>query len=376
IIRFFVDEISNQILLSQDDLVQKLKDLDENSVFVLDDCDQEIDPEFTLEVFFADSCAEGYFERRNYSWIATDVCGNADSVSFSIDIIDDMPPIFPAIPNDTVIVCDQLPTAPVLLALDGAQPVTMTYSETITPEANPGEFMVVRKAVAMDACGNISESVQTVIWMPETLLECSIILPDAVECNSHGVVINSDIAGGIDPLSYFWEITGDKCFIQGGQNTPEILIYVGFSDVEITLTVTDSFGCRTMCFAVLSCNGFTEGLGINSSQVLNAESIDGQVKPLIGSGNDSDLKSLTNFNLWPNPAKESINLSFDSSIDYEAQVTLTDFLGQNILNNKIQTVKGINNSKIDIAQIPQGSYILQVKTNNEIYTKVVVIMRN
>jgi hypothetical protein len=68
-----------------------------------------------------------------------------------------------------------------------------------------------------------------------------------VECNSHGVVIGSNVEGGLGAITYMWEVIGEKCFIQSGQGTPEITIYVGWTTVEIILTVTDEFGCSTTC---------------------------------------------------------------------------------------------------------------------------------
>jgi len=254
IIRKFMDVSYNLVFSSQTDLINKLNAMDENSVFVLDDCDQEIIPVFTVEITFADDCEEdGYFERIVYTWVATDVCGNSTSISFSVDIMDDIPPVFSEVPDDVTIICAPLPPAQVVQTDDPAQPVTIVYSESIEPGEGPGVFIVTRKWIATDACGNSSVAVQHITWIPDTFLECDIIVPELVEFNTHGVVISSDVTGGIGPFTYLWEMVGEECFIQGGQGTPEIIIYVGWSFVKIILTVTDAYGCVSMCMTTLLC---------------------------------------------------------------------------------------------------------------------------
>jgi hypothetical protein len=37
---------------------------------------------------------------------------------------------------------------------------------------------------------------------------------------------------------------------------------------------------------------------------------------------------------------------------------------------------GYNTDKLDVSSIPEGSYLMQIKTGKEILTKVIVIVRN
>ncbi|MEO6130862.1 MAG: ice-binding family protein, partial [Saprospiraceae bacterium] len=211
VIRRFMDISNNFIYLSQTDLINQLNALSETSIFVIDDCDQEVTPVFTVVVTFSGDCtAFGYFERRVYTWSATDICGNEALLTFTIDIIDDVPPVFLNGQNDTTIICAPLPGVPVVNVLDAAMPVLTTFTETIVPGTGIGVFIVTRTWTATDACGNISTSVQTIRWIPNTFLACEIIVPPVIVCNSHGVIITSDVTGGIGPYTYVWEISGEK----------------------------------------------------------------------------------------------------------------------------------------------------------------------
>ncbi|MBK8706730.1 MAG: hypothetical protein IPN33_26210 [Saprospiraceae bacterium] len=69
-------------------LLDRLNALNEYSVSVLDDCDLDIIPVFSVDTTYAEDCVEdGYFERRTCTWIATDACGNSDTPAISFDII-------------------------------------------------------------------------------------------------------------------------------------------------------------------------------------------------------------------------------------------------------------------------------------------------
>ena len=383
IIHSFVGIGNNQILLSQTThLFRRLDALDEHSVVVLDDCDAEIIPVFTLEITYADDCErDGYSERRTYTWTATDVCGNSSVLTFTVEIIDDVPPTFGGapgditggVPSDTTIICEPLPLAPVVRAIDPAQPAVIVYSESVTPGDRPGVYIVTRTWTATDACGNTSTAVQHITWIPDTFLECEIILPDVVECNAHGVVISSGVTGGIGPITYEWEIEGDKCFIQAGQGTPEIIIYVGWSDVKIILTVTDEFGCVSTCTATLHCLFSPDDGSLSRPPDANPETGAPTLPDVARNTSKDDLHQL---NVWPNPATGSVNLSFESAEENEIEFSFINLLGQAVLSDKISAHKGFNTREIDISQIHKGSYLIQVKTEKEIHTKVIVIMRN
>jgi len=257
---------------------------------------------------------------------------------------------------------------------DPAQPVNIVYTQTIKPGNAPGVFVVVREWVATDACGNTSYSSQHITWIPDTFLECDIIVPPSVLCNSHAVLIESDVTGGIGGVTYEWELVCDQCYIQSGQGTPAITIYVGWTEVEIILTVTDKFGCTSICTDFIDCidlgpNGIAGSTGtISPVTTLNKESLN----PTDPSQNGY----LTGINLWPNPAKESLNISFDCNINHDIQLNLVNFLGQNVMSEELSAHKGSNKYNIDVSKIPEGGYLMEMKTEKEVYTKIVVILRN
>ena len=373
IILWYYGFFDNFVLMSQTDIMERLNDLNAGSVFVLDDCDQEIDPDFSLVVTYADDCEEdGYFERRTYTWTATDVCGNSDEISFTVDIMDDIPPVLAGVPEGETIICQELPPPAIVTADDTAEPVDMDYTELIEPADGPFGFLVTRTWTATDACGNSTQASQMITWIPDTQIECDIILPGPVECNTHGVLISSEVFEGLGEIEYLWEVVGEKCFIQSGQGTPEILIYIGWSEVGIRLTVTDAFGCTSVCSATLNCLDPIENLVIQP-QIIQPES---SVVPELPANKDQNIETLQHFNLWPNPANSTVNVSFESAKESEVEITMTNFLGQVVLRDEMDAAKGFNNRKLDVTSLPEGSYLLQLTSEDEIKTKILVLFRN
>lgn len=110
---------------------------------VKDDCEQAVFVEFRVDTLKAENCLEsGYFERRTYTWTATDFCGNAATLSFVVDLMDDVPPVFVVVPVDVTIVCDSLPVVPPVFTEDPAQPVTVVFSETIVRQLPEGSYLI------------------------------------------------------------------------------------------------------------------------------------------------------------------------------------------------------------------------------------------
>ncbi|HZV69783.1 MAG TPA: HYR domain-containing protein [Saprospiraceae bacterium] len=361
--------------LSQTDIIKQLDDLDDGSVFVTDECDEQVIPHFNLEVTFNGNCQDdGYSERRVYTWWATDICGNTSSVSFDVYILDDFPPSMIGIPEDVTIICAQLPAPPTVHATDPSQPVSIQYSQTITfGVQGPGIADVVRTWTATDACGNVASQNQHITWIPDTFIECQVSIPPGIECNSHDVVIGSNITGGLGAVTYEWEVLGQG-FIESGQGTSQINIYVGWTEVTIVLTVKDAYGCTSVCSDDIDCidteinpfTQFTENVIPDADQTLTLK---------VADVSDA-ISTISGLMLWPNPVNSSLNISFISATHQDVSYRLMNNLGQTMMTDKMNANKGPNSQRIDVSKMSAGSYILELKSESGTYTKVIVIMRN
>jgi hypothetical protein len=290
--------------------------------------------------------------------------------------MDDIPPIMNEYPVDTIYVCQPLPAIPDMMSEFPGQEATVIFTEVIEPGNGPGEFNVTRTWVATDSCHNSSTVIHHIVWIPESNIECSIIIPDTVLCNSHDVIISSLVTGGSGPYTYAWQIAGEKCFIQAGQGTPEIRIYVGWAEVKIILTITDVYGCISMCMITLDCfesfNTFAfTPLDFNADE--RAENINSTFHTIWNQEPTEQIQQLT---YWPNPAIETMNLGFTSTVNQELKITLVNLFNQVVLENKFIARPGYNTHSMDLAHLPNGSYLMEVKNGTEMHTKVLVILRD
>ncbi|ASZ13060.1 gliding motility-associated C-terminal domain-containing protein [Chitinophaga sp. MD30] len=117
------------------------------------------------------ACDNNY--RLLRTWTLTDQCGLTVKATQVIYVQDTTRPVFNvAIPRDTTVNCDAVPTRPVLTATDNCTPGVINVTATDVREEIPGSrcaanYRIIRTWTAMDPCGN-SNTVKQVITVQDT----------------------------------------------------------------------------------------------------------------------------------------------------------------------------------------------------------------
>lgn len=79
------------------------------------------------------------------------------------------------------------------------------------------------------------------------------------------------------------------------------------------------------------------------------------------------------FNAYPNPACNSTKLLFETDNADVATITLYDMTGKEVSVNKINTIAGLNEYVLDVTNMPNGSYIYNIKTSKgQVTSKMMV----
>lgn len=80
------------------------------------------------------------------------------------------------------------------------------------------------------------------------------------------------------------------------------------------------------------------------------------------------------FNIWPNPARNLINISFDNPAQTNASIIIYDLLGQIVYTQKLASS---NNTSIQITTniLPTGSYWIQLSTPSTTLNQTIIIKR-
>jgi hypothetical protein len=74
---------------------------------------------------------------------------------------------------------------------------------------------------------------------------------------------------------------------------------------------------------------------------------------------------ITNFSYYPNPVKNTLNLSYNQEI---SNIEVFNFLGQKVISNVINA----NAAQIDMSNLSKGAYMVRVTSNNQVKTIKVI----
>jgi hypothetical protein len=88
------------------------------------------------------------------------------------------------------------------------------------------------------------------------------------------------------------------------------------------------------------------------------------------------LNNQENGFVYPNPAKESINVQFELNKPSEITISLVDLSGRKIKSGDYTLTKGKQSVKIDIQDVTDGQYLVVIaQGDNQIYSRKVVVRK-
>jgi hypothetical protein len=67
----------------------------------------------------------------------------------------------------------------------------------------------------------------------------------------------------------------------------------------------------------------------------------------------------TQFGIYPNPATNTVTISFNSDVDGKSSVRILDYSGRVVVDKTIVTVKGYNSFALDVSDLASGIYVVK-----------------
>jgi gliding motility-associated-like protein len=129
-------------------------------IFVNDNCDSNVDITFS-ETIIEGACANTYLLTR--TWVATDNCGNQDSISQVINYEDTNNPIIISFPENVTIECnDTIPSADLEVIDNCDSDIEVNISDVIIGGVCPSSYTIERTYTWLDNCGNQNSYIQTI----------------------------------------------------------------------------------------------------------------------------------------------------------------------------------------------------------------------
>ncbi len=86
-------------------------------------------------------------------------------------------------------------------------------------------------------------------------------------------------------------------------------------------------------------------------------------------------KLFENFNIYPNPTKDFINVSFDNENLQDIEIDFYNALGKKVYSEKLNNFSGSYEKNIDFSRMPEGIYFLKMKTENGSINKKVLLIK-
>jgi hypothetical protein len=160
---------------------------------------------------------------------------------------------------------------------------------------------------------------------------------DTLVCAYESVVLDASLPNA---ASYLW--------LPGGETTPSITVDTsgyGLGSHEFTAIVTDENGCIieddiTLTFEV--CTGY------------------------------EDIISDLFVSIYPNPAKNILNLSIKGNVKY-AEFYLLNYQGQLITTETFTNISGQMHRQIGVSEYPKGIYYIRINTQDNVIIRKLVI---
>lgn len=220
--------------------------------------------------------------------------------------------------------------------------------------ALPGTYWVC--LTVNDTAGSCSDTYCSSVSSSGTV-SCNanfFIVQDTFDLYNYFIYNTSYIASGT--MTYFWDF---------GDGTTSTLPYPShtYSDtipVSLCLTITDGASCTsTFCDSILTPGRSGTPFTIN---VMN---------PMGISENENTINSLENY---PNPFSDNTTINYSINKEANVSISIIDLLG-----NKIAEIESGNKASgeysvtWDSQGISDGMYLLQLKVNNDVKTKKIVV---
>jgi gliding motility-associated-like protein len=127
-----------------------------------DNCSASVTITYNGETRTNGACTDSYTLRRR--WTASDNCGNTKTAEQVITVQDVAAPAFTFVPTNTTVSCDALPAPGAPAATDNCDAtVAITYDgQTRTDGACPDTYILKRRWIATDNCGNTKSAEQQI----------------------------------------------------------------------------------------------------------------------------------------------------------------------------------------------------------------------
>ncbi len=235
----------------------------------------------------------------------------------------------------------------------------LAYSDhpTHTYSTNGTYIVCLNLGSNYNACRSICDTIIVTGVINSTPCQAAfMVTPDSTNLGNV-LVINSSTGNN---LTYFWEF--------GDGNTSSLAFpnytYSATGPFFLCLTVDDGDGCTST-----HCDSIDSG-----GLVLKQGGFSIEVEPPTVTGIDNKIELISALRTYPNPVKNKLTLEINLTEPTQIEVSASNVVGTfmaTIVNQEMNS--GLNKIKWDTNNLPNGLYLVYIKSNNSIQVKKIVI---
>ena len=215
-------------------------------------------------------------------------------------------------------------------------------TNTIFVNISSGFASGILKVTGTNGCGagsTRSLSIYGVSGQPGTINGPTNVCPSQVN-------VTYEISTVSGATSYAWNVPFGASIVSG-QGTKTIIVNFGPTAVNNqVVSVGATNACGQSGWRLLS------GISINSSHC--------------GTRIENVSSTISQVVLYPNPARENVNIQFNSTIKSDYQITLVDHAGRMIASEMGVAMEGNNMKSINIETLSSGIYSIVIRVGNDV----------
>lgn len=87
----------------------------------------------------------------------------------------------------------------------------------------------------------------------------------------------------------------------------------------------------------------------------------------------NEVSLLPEISMYPNPASENLNISFNSKESNDYEVVVYDMVGRQISSKKYPSLSGTQNISYPLSGLSNGNYLVSISTGKASYSKMIIV---
>lgn len=156
-------------------------------------------------------------------------------------------------------------------------------------------------------------------------------------------------------------LTGNPSNLKFPGNANSCAIISGTPTTAGTYTIhfqVDAYGTT-----ILSFQNCPTPVNPNNGSKITTQNIDYYIINISPATIIQQYQNISNLNVFPNPATDKLNISFNSTVSENFQFTLFDITGKTLINQNIKSTIGENKTTIDVSELDNGIYFYTISNS-------------